>query len=135
MSLLATSCILNDARHATHIPVLHLLAFRVLDTISYVDRYPHTLPLLILFFLDRSTTSATSSYPRYHLLPSLSISHTLDTPSKMFIGGLSWDTTDGILFLHTLFYVALIISVSPIAQTEGLKNYFSEFGKVLPLRR
>ena len=62
-------------------------------------------------------------------------SRILDTPSKMFIGGLSWDTTDGILFLYTLFYVALIISVSPIAQTEGLKNYFSEFGKVLPLRR
>ena len=43
----------------------------------------------------------------------------------MFIGGLNWDTTDGIcvvIFLHTL--------VAESCYIEGLRDYFTQFGKV-----
>ncbi|KAF8890611.1 hypothetical protein BD779DRAFT_237573 [Infundibulicybe gibba] len=53
--------------------------------------------------------------------------------SKMFIGGLNWDTTDGISSSHILFYVALIFIRACYfnsCRAEGLRNYFSEFGKV-----
>jgi RNA-binding protein Musashi len=45
----------------------------------------------------------------------------------MFIGGLNWDTTDGILVY------AVCQPAHPgakVAISEGLRNYFSQFGKV-----
>jgi RNA-binding protein Musashi len=45
----------------------------------------------------------------------------------MFIGGLNWDTTDGILVY------AVYKPVHPgtkVVISEGLRNYFSQFGKV-----
>jgi RNA-binding protein Musashi len=45
----------------------------------------------------------------------------------MFIGGLNWDTTDGIGYRCYLFSVC---SAKLIYIVEGLRNYFSQFGKV-----
>jgi RNA-binding protein Musashi len=42
----------------------------------------------------------------------------------MFIGGLNWDTTDGIYVVVTFYCSAKLVSV------ESLRNYFSQFGKV-----
>lgn len=56
--------------------------------------------------------------------------------SKLFIGGLNWDTTDGILFsTYHLRYLSLIAIILPFylissPRAEGLRNYFSQFGKV-----
>lgn len=47
--------------------------------------------------------------------------------SKMFIGGLNWDTTDGA-------YTFIVYMPSSVAlkrcRVEGLRKYFSQFGKV-----
>jgi RNA recognition motif-containing protein len=48
--------------------------------------------------------------------------------SKLFVGGLSWDTTDGIALLGPDSDLLLIFSSS----SEGLRDYFSQFGKVKP---
>lgn len=59
--------------------------------------------------------------------------------SKLFIGGLNWDTTDGILFsTYHLRYLSLIVIILPFylissPRAEGLRNYFSQFGKVAQL--
>jgi RNA-binding protein Musashi len=45
----------------------------------------------------------------------------------MFIGGLNWDTTDGIL-VYTVCQPAH--PGAKVAISEGLRNYFSQFGKV-----
>lgn len=44
----------------------------------------------------------------------------------MFVGGLNWDTTDGELSLIFFFEQPLTY----VARIDGLKEYFSEFGKV-----
>lgn len=47
--------------------------------------------------------------------------------SKMFIGGLNWDTTDGAyMFIVYLWRPVALNYVVP----EGLRKYFSQFGKV-----
>jgi RNA recognition motif-containing protein len=57
----------------------------------------------------------------------------------MFVGGLSWDTTDGTFYLllrtaAIAFDYTLTIDVCAcvwcLCTPEGLRNYFSEFGKV-----
>jgi len=45
----------------------------------------------------------------------------------MFIGGLNWDTTDGIL-VYTVCQPTH--QGAKVAISEGLRNYFSQFGKV-----
>ena len=47
----------------------------------------------------------------------------------MFIGGLSWDTTDGIRSTRTKLLL-VELTTSPV-RVEGLKKYFSQFGKVI----
>uniref|UniRef100_A0A0W0G355 RRM domain-containing protein n=1 Tax=Moniliophthora roreri TaxID=221103 RepID=A0A0W0G355_MONRR len=52
---------------------------------------------------------------------------------KLFIGGLSWDTTDGTLSSpKSIRYLPLINSFpySSFIRAEGLAKYFSQFGKV-----
>jgi RNA-binding protein Musashi len=45
----------------------------------------------------------------------------------MFIGGLTWDTTDGIL-VYTVYRP--VHPGTKVVISEGLRNYFSQFGKV-----
>ena len=42
----------------------------------------------------------------------------------MFIGGLNWDTTDGAVYTYVIDYQVLILYI------EGLREYFTQFGKV-----
>jgi RNA recognition motif-containing protein len=44
----------------------------------------------------------------------------------MFIGGLNWDTTDGIYDTSSLS----VFRSTKLAPVESLRNYFSQFGKV-----
>jgi len=51
----------------------------------------------------------------------------------MFIGGLSWDTTDGNVDTYLSCYPAKLMNylfiLSPCS-VEGLNEYFSQFGKI-----
>lgn len=47
--------------------------------------------------------------------------------SKLFVGGLSWDTTDG---TRAPLPRDLILTLSRSCLSEGLRKYFSEFGEV-----
>ena len=47
--------------------------------------------------------------------------------SKMFIGGLNWDTTDG---TYVMMLRSSKCSITKQAVTESLKQYFTQFGKV-----
>jgi hypothetical protein len=42
--------------------------------------------------------------------------HTVLLGSKMFVGGLNWDTTDGISSLYVSIYVALIFNYYRLLQ-------------------
>jgi RNA-binding protein Musashi len=44
----------------------------------------------------------------------------------MFVGGLNWDTTDGSVLLRTTPLVQCVTLLC----LDGLRNYFSQFGKV-----
>ena len=53
--------------------------------------------------------------------------------SKLFIGGLNWDTTDGIMSLRIVLCSAncySFVSYPAFSRAEGLRDYFSQFGKV-----
>ena len=69
---------------------------------------------------------------RQLLITNLVLSLLVPRPSfphsrKMFIGGLNWDTTDGILVYATCQPAH---PGAKVAISEGLRNYFSQFGKV-----
>ncbi|KAF9255856.1 hypothetical protein L218DRAFT_1008086 [Marasmius fiardii PR-910] len=55
---------------------------------------------------------------------------------KLFIGGLSWDTTDGTLFsrnrlpIPTTNHTPFLVVTFRFVRLEGLAKYFSQFGKV-----
>ena len=50
----------------------------------------------------------------------------------MFIGGLNWDTTDGTLFSLRRFHsVCSPVVLNSCSLSESLRNYFSQFGKVV----
>lgn len=44
----------------------------------------------------------------------------------MFIGGLNWDTTDGTSY----YYYLSVFRSAKLYIVDGLRNYFSQFGKV-----
>ena len=49
--------------------------------------------------------------------------------SKMFIGGLNWDTTDG-TYIVINFAVPFSSTKIGVPVPDSLRNYFSQFGKV-----
>ena len=71
-------------------------------------------PLLLVATL----ATCPSTYSR--LLP-------LPLHSKLFIGGLNWDTTDGIIIISCNLYITDFVM---FICSEGLRDYFSQFGKV-----
>lgn len=50
--------------------------------------------------------------------------------SKMFIGGLNWDTTDGTYIAINFLYRSVALNRLLFHVIESLRNYFSQFGKV-----
>lgn len=83
----------------------------------------HLSHLSVFLLLPFPTTSITNNNSRS---PSGSLAIFLPF-SKMFIGGLNWDTTDGIL-VHAVCQP--VYPGTKVAISEGLRNYFSQFGKV-----
>ena len=54
------------------------------------------------------------------------------TTSKMFIGGLNWDTTDGTYIIVIVRFCSRVVVLNStwIYLLENLRKYFSQFGKV-----
>ena len=87
--------------------------------------YSQHLSRLSVFPLPLPTASITNNNSRSLPLPGSPV--IFPHSSKMFIGGLNWDTTDGILV-----YVVCQPTHpgAKVVISEGLRNYFSQFGKV-----
>ena len=99
----------------------HSVALLCVRVLLFPTPVPSHLSVFLLLRLP--TTSITNNNSRSPLVPWSSFPRS----SKMFIGGLNWDTTDGILVY------AVCQPVQPgtkVVISEGLRNYFSQFGKV-----
>jgi hypothetical protein len=91
-----------------------------------------TVESFILFFCVNCLSSLSMLIAFFHfhilhiLIPILELISTFVAIScrKMFIGGLNWDTTDGIYLTIDFTFV------TESCYIEGLRDYFSQFGKV-----